>query len=1621
MAGLFGSGASSLWTGSAGPTENDYAAQIEGGLQKIASQDPILAEGMRAQYESREPYSGNLLSGTISFLAGKGRGVGGAIIEGLGNISTAFSAPFMDEAEGEEDPWYEDVWQGLSGAQNTYWADNLESYGMEDSWTRTALGVGLDIFADPTTYIGAGGLGVARETIAVTAKEIGQEGAKRVLAKEVAEQGGIRFGGQVIKYEDDFIGAVTSRTKDQLVAANVHPNVVDAIAGHAAHNADRVLLGSVDDVMAREVEEIGELMADTIFKKRNLQALPTTYTSKTTGRVWTRAEMQKMFKEAGKMNAQQAADFANKLYGGKATMLQQTQIGRQAAAAMGGIRLKFGIPFGTRLASEQSPFLAYRWQSNAIATRFELAGKSFGAADIGNFFRGTSGLSKLDNAIQSSKANGDGIWDEEAMRTFLHADEGGFAGLKHYMYNRDLTVPGSKEAFDATFGTRSSSIFMPWSERAGQFTGHLTPSAQAWRRDGYMGWRASTLSRTAKNRQKEFRQWASKEYVEKWAPKAEQLAKEAKGKPVAWLQDVYTNIIRYVEGTDPDAINKIPEYLRKTVEEIGPAFRELHSTLTSRYGVEIGDLTEVFARNKHTEALRVLNSQKRKLIREMEKLKTDVVGDKVAREALEQKRAVLTSQIEELEAQAEDITTLVDNMDDYDKIVRSYNPNIPLDKASPSQYFHRRFTREARAALIGNFQGETKIFGKAKLRTAELERKMATMSFREAEAELLTTYGEALKGKKIFEDNPFYAMSHYIEDMGEAVLKKELGQGFLYLTRQLGAIDNGTVTRIVRDIVDPEWMPNAYRAMAHRFANLDEAGDIPERKMMKEWLDNFEEQFGVVGSGMPKDAPKIPTFEEFKASAKTRAKTGDKVVDDLVDMLSGPGFKPTATEYAQFIENNYPAWQLTKENFVKLFKGSGDLADSRTKSYLADLSKGLDDAAEPGVRLEDDARIVFRNGDGAIGGVLKRDGEGVTVVVDQAMRRQGVSKKLYAEAEALGWKVDEVAPTTRRFSEAGAAAAHQRIVAKALHNGQKVPLDVLRDYPDLMQKLITVPKNIQNNPEELRKLQSLMQTFNKIRTRAEGLDAFPEPALKQIEVGMDMSKWGRLDVPGLEKYVMHPFMAAEFNRAWNGSGKQINWLRQQWRKFIMGPWKEWATLRWPGFHARNYMGGWFNNMLGGVEKVHYRHMTGIDDLLKNGKKSAYYGKEIRRMMIDGEMRTLMYGGAKEGTDQINLLDMMEDLGIVGNGGLALADLRTYLNSRDFLSLDTGYGISKRMKITGKTETDQWGEITRAEALSRRWKQWGANTTSTVENKMRGAMFLRALEESGDTAAARASVMMRHGDYDELTDVENGIKDLLPFYKWMRTNLPFQFRQLIENPGKQLAALDMGRGMVDEETRKKLPDWMRDATLIKLPWSKDIEGIKGTDEAASFLMVQLPMEDIFQSTNEFASGFLPVIRPLILENNIFKQNTFTGAPLEGAKMNKTLLGSVPGVGHVLKSMGIAEEDKDGDLVMDDRWQNVFSALPVFSRARNFIMADPERTKNRAGSLLSMFAGVGMKDIGLEELNDAEADYMFNFILPQIERMKDKGYVFPEAGSWLHAASFGQGLKSTGAGSAIGGGI
>jgi hypothetical protein len=479
------------------------------------------------------------------------------------------------------------------------------------------------------------------------------------------------------------------------------------------------------------------------------------------------------------------------------------------------------------------------------------------------------------------------------------------------------------------------------------------------------------------------------------------------------------------------------------------------------------------------------------------------------------------------------------------------------------------------------------------------------------------------------------------------------------------------------------------------------------------------------------------------------------------------------------------------------------------------------------------------------------------------------------------------------------------------------------------------------------------------------------PALvKKDDIGT-LPGYEALQIPGMEDYAMPTFMAKEFNNAIRKHGLQG--IHKQYRR-IMAVWKKFSTVYWLGFHIRNNVGAVFNNILGGVGVGTY---VNAHKVLHGGDKDLPPGF-LKEHGLDW-MSPEVAGDDLGIRTYDDLHNLAASTGIHGDNSQGVADIRSAIDEMNAIDNPKERAKAlKRLAGGGKGPVGQVGKL-------------GAILMRTSEDFHRTAAFLEGLKQSGgDVYGARQFTMLRHGDYLDLTDFEQGtMKSLLPFYKWMRTNTPYQIHNLMENPVKHLTALKLRdaayttQGLDPDEERAKQPEWMQ--AMFAIPMGK-----KSHDGAVRYMAMDLPMSDLYQGTNEYLSSFLPMIRPFV--ENTVGVATYTGAPLTGKKVP---ISWAPGpVGQLLDAVGMAEVGPDGQTYMTDKQENLLGMIPVYSRFRNWLSADPKRVKLRMNTLASAFLGFGIRDFGPDEIAAEERAFYFQEIEPAITQFQDMGGILPD---------------------------
>lgn len=212
----------------------------------------------------------------------------------------------------------------------------------------------------------------------------------------------------------------------------------------------------------------------------------------------------------------------------------------------------------------------------------------------------------------------------------------------------------------------------------------------------------------------------------------------------------------------------------------------------------------------------------------------------------------------------------------------------------------------------------------------------------------------------------------------------------------------------------------------------------------------------------------------------------------------------------------------------------------------------------------------------------------------------------------------------------------------------------------------------------------------------------------------------------------------------------------------------------------------------------------------------------------------------------------------------------------------------------------------------------AHFMDALKKETRGKKFKSFEDLVSSDAARNAAQRVRkfNFDYMDLTDFEkSALKRVVPFYTWMRKNIPLQLEMLAMRPGrvavapKGMRAVEELLGTRNEEPLPGLgdltPKWLRDQMPIMLR-----QGSADGSVNPLFAAPRLPYTDISQygeglqegsireSLNAFLNGLTPAAKiPLELGTG---RSLYTGAEIPDTK--NYLIEQVPMAGRFFTDQG-----------------------------------------------------------------------------------------------------------------------
>jgi hypothetical protein len=444
-----------------------------------------------------------------------------------------------------------------------------------------------------------------------------------------------------------------------------------------------------------------------------------------------------------------------------------------------------------------------------------------------------------------------------------------------------------------------------------------------------------------------------------------------------------------------------------------------------------------------------------------------------------------------------------------------------------------------------------------------------------------------------------------------------------------------------------------------------------------------------------------------------------------------------------------------------------------------------------------------------------------------------------------------------------------------------------RPTAELMMPKFTayIDSFVKKDPDTYQKFTNLKEFFKKTNemfppVKAKPLSAIPTqpkgvggvaPEIKNLSQGLDdnlikgvkaafPTKQGLGVTTKVKEYLLPEPIAQHLKETYQlwTSDESIHKFLKSYDK-VMSFWKGSVTGIFPAFHGRNLMGGMWNNYLAGM----------YDPTLY--KKALDVTKE-------GSTGTITLAGKQRTFEELRLL--MKENAVMGQTGM----------------MDVGKTMEKILNPS--------------KGLAK-IKDLPQEAMTKVENVLRGSLFMDGLNKGMTPAEAAKRVMTFHFDYapEGLTSFERGVmKRLIPFYTWVRNNLPLQLTQMMKQPAKYSMAgktlRSLSGGTSEERMQvEKLPDYMKQTPPIRLG---------GTKENPEYMYgLGLPFEDINRmGFSDLISQLSPLIKaPIELKTGY---NFYADQPTFKTAKAPSYMRGMPE--PIKKLMGYHERKKeDGDVV------------------------------------------------------------------------------------------------------------
>ncbi|MBX6312867.1 MAG: hypothetical protein IRY99_08125, partial [Isosphaeraceae bacterium] len=275
--------------------------------------------------------------------------------------------------------------------------------------------------------------------------------------------------------------------------------------------------------------------------------------------------------------------------------------------------------------------------------------------------------------------------------------------------------------------------------------------------------------------------------------------------------------------------------------------------------------------------------------------------------------------------------------------------------------------------------------------------------------------------------------------------------------------------------------------------------------------------------------------------------------------------------------------------------------------------------------------------------------------------------------------------------------------------------------------------------------------------------------------------------------------------------------------------KAWTYPLFPASHVRNFLGALYNNWVRGVKWGSYQdffnamrggHLEDQPDLIRRLYKHGIINEGLGNLDLVGEEGAKIGSGITSrlpGSDWSGGGTFLQDVAGLGKEAVGFGQP----GAKDVFGVaGVGGGPLDRLlnkfyreprglaPITAPRPADTLAPLVVARKVGR-----------NIEEFVRGAQFLDLVRQGYADEVAESIVKRTHFDYKDLTPFEkNVMKRLVPYYTFMRKNLPQQLAMMATRPGTISTPLRVANALRGDGF---VPDYIGDGVAV--PIGKEADG------------------------------------------------------------------------------------------------------------------------------------------------------------------------------------------------------